>query len=642
MAVDALPADRPSRSKRLLRKAKRPSVSIAVALVVAVAVLLSVNVGVVLYLGYRAAQLNTAELVSNSSVAMIKSVVDRTRSHLDPVQAQLEFLAKLIERERIDLDRPEKLGNWLLASLAAVPQETVVAFANADFQVMRAFRNRPNTAIRISDWRDDPDFAKVMARAARADRPFWGELFVAAGRELPFINLFVPIRQNGTFVGTLIAGVAVEDLSEFLDSVTSEQFSHPFILYGRDAVLAHPLLRRGFDGLTDQHPLPSLKQVGDPVLQQIWTPDSQKRLEDVPQFQNRSVDFRVVDYHGHTYLFSLKELPNYGDRPWIVGSYLPLEQAVPQLNRLNNLLWVGSSVLLVGLILALLIGRRLGRPIRELAEEANRLRDLNFDTKPRRIRGPFRELNEASRAFDAMVDGLRLFATYVPRSLVRRLIRHGRPQAILSEEREVTVMFTDISGFTSLSEQMPASEVATFLNEHFTIVDACVEATEGTIDKYIGDAVMAFWGAPGAQPDHAALACRAAAAVGVALTKDNEQRAKVGQPAVRMRIGIHSGRALVGDIGAPSRVNYTVVGDVVNVAERLEELARTAIEDEDDVSILVSSATAAEVEGEFSLVPFGAHVLRGRSEPLDVFQLVPNAAAQPTPAANLSASRPYA
>ena len=587
----------------------------------ATAVLLSVNVGVVLFLGYRAARLNTAELVSSSSESLIQSVVDRTRSHLNPVQAQLQFLASLITREHIDLNRPEKLGNWLLASMAAVPQETVVAFATPDLQVMRAFHNRPDAPIMISDWRDDPDFEKVIKRASQAKAPFWGELFVAKGREMPFINLFVPVRQNGAFVGTLIAGVAIEDLSEFLSTLTSDQFANPFILYGRNSVLAHPLLRRGFPGLSDQHPLPSLAEVGDPVLQQIWEPDPQHRLENAPQFKDRSVEFRIVDYHGKTYLFLLKPLPNYGDQPWIVGSYLPLEKAVPQLDRLNHLLWVGWIVLFIGLGLALLIGRRIGRPIRELAEEANRLRELNFDTPPRRLRGPFKELNEASRAFDAMVGGLRLFATYVPRSLVRRLIHNGSPRAIVSEERDVSVMFTDISGFTSISEQLSASDVATFLNNHFTLVDACVEATEGTIDKYIGDAVMAFWGAPGTQPDHAALACRAAVEVGRALDADNRRRAEQSLPPVRMRIGIHSGRALVGDIGAPSRVNYTVVGDVVNVAERLEELARTGSDDDEAISILVSSATAARLGDEFKLVPFGAHVLRGRTEPLEVLQL---------------------
>ena len=168
---------------------------------------------------------------------------------------------------------------------------------------------------------------------------------------------------------------------------------------------------------------------------------------------------------------------------------------------------------------------------------------------------------------------------------------------------------------------MPAAEVARFLNEHFALVDRCVELWEGTIDKYIGDSVMAFWGAPEEQVDHAARACRAALGIVAALCADNENRARRGCAPVRIRMGIHSGRALVGNIGAPSRINYTVVGDVVNVAERLEELARDVAGENEYACILVSGDTAGRLGAGFELVPVGRRVLRGRAEPLDAFRL---------------------
>lgn len=594
-----------------------PSVRIAVVLVAATAVLLASAVGLVLFAGYQVARLNTAELVRGRSEFLIGSIVERTRGHLDPVQAQLEFLADLITREHLGIDQPQKLGDLLLASLAAVPQETVVAFATPDLKVLRAFRNRPSTPLSMTDWSDDPGFEKAMAKAASATKAYWDELYVAQGREMPFINLFVPVHLDGAFAGALIAGVAIKELSEFLDTLGGDQLAHAFILYGPDAVLAHAALRDGFPELTDQHPLPSLEQLGDPVLARIWTPDTKWEAD----FGKQLTNARVIDVGGSDFVFLLQELTGYGEQTWIVGTYAPLEQAVPQLDRLTYLLWVGSVVLVVGLGLAFLVGRSLSHPIQQLAEVANRLRELNFEAPPPRLRGPFRELNEAASAFDAMIGGLRLFATYVPRSLVRRLMRPGSPRAINSEEREVSVMFTDIAGFTTLSEHLPAFEVAAFLNRHFMLVDGCVEASEGTVDKYIGDAVMAFWGAPGEQPDHAERACRTALSVAQALRTDNEARAQKGLPPVRVRIGIHSGRAVVGNIGAPSRVNYTVVGDVVNVAERLEELARTAAQQDEAVSVLVGSATAAQLGEDFELQSLGSYMLRGRREPLEVFQL---------------------
>ena len=118
-----------------------------------------------------------------------------------------------------------------------------------------------------------------------------------------------------------------------------------------------------------------------------------------------------------------------------------------------------------------------------------------------------------------MIGALRRFETYVPRKLVNRLIAQGADTEIASEEREVTVMFTDIVGFTTLSEAMSAAETANLLNRHFTLLASCIDATEGTVDKYICDSVMAFWGPPFGSTDHAAQACRAAVAIRHALAE---------------------------------------------------------------------------------------------------------------------------
>src|SRR5690606_6211769 len=110
---------------------------------------------------------------------------------------------------------------------------------------------------------------------------------------------------------------------------------------------------------------------------------------------------------------------------------------------------------------------------------------------------------------------------------------------------EVTVMFTDIVGFTTMAETMPAQEVANVLNSHFTLVVDCIEAHGGIVDKYMGDAVMAFWGAPDGDPDHAALACAAALDIMAAVCRDADERRQAGLPPIRVRVGIHSGRVVV-------------------------------------------------------------------------------------------------
>jgi adenylate cyclase len=594
---------------------------IALVLTAATALLLLAAVGLVLFAGYRAARLNTAELVRQRSEALVLSVVEHIRGHLDPVRAQLEYLAEIVAREQLDLKRPREFGSLLSASLAAVPHASAVAFVSPDLWVLRMFRDRPTGPATVSDWSDDPDFRRAIAQAGQATDAYWGELFVAREGRMPFANLFVPVRRDDVLVGTLIAGISVGQLSEFLATLAGDHLANAFVLRGRNAVLAHPRLREGFPGLSNAHPLPILEELGDPVLARIWAADQDRLVEREADFAGEVVDARVVDVDGRSFVFLFRELDGYGDRPWIVGTYLPLEEAVPQLGRLTRLLQVGWIVLLLGLALSLLLGRALSRPVWRLAAAARRVRDLDLDAPPARLQGPFRELNEAAAAFDAMVEGLRLFATYVPRSLVQRLMHQSSPGAVTSEDREVSVLFADIAGFTAIAERQPASEVAAFLNRHFALVDGCVEAWEGTVDKYIGDALMAFWGAPGEQPDHAMRACRAALGVAAALHADNEKRCRCGLPPVRVRMGIHSGRAVVGNIGAPSRVNYTVVGDVVNVAERLEELARTVEGEGEHATIVVSADTASQLAAGFELLPLGRQVLRGRAEPLEALKL---------------------
>ena len=187
----------------------------------------------------------------------------------------------------------------------------------------------------------------------------------------------------------------------------------------------------------------------------------------------------------------------------------------------------------------------------------------------------------------------------------------------------MTVLFTDIVGFTAASETMEVAQTAAFLNDHFAEVGGCIEAEMGTIDKFIGDSVMAFWGAPEEQPDHAARACRAALAMRQAVEAGNmgrmEREDRAGAP-LQLRIGIHTGPVIVGNIGAPQRMNYTIVGDSVNIAHRLEELGHALGDPGSAVTILISQATR-DGAGLDTATDLGAQAIRGRRESLQVYRL---------------------
>lgn len=184
----------------------------------------------------------------------------------------------------------------------------------------------------------------------------------------------------------------------------------------------------------------------------------------------------------------------------------------------------------------------------------------------------------------------------------------------------MTVMFTDIVGFTAQAEGRPASAIADFPNEHFALVAECIEAEGGMIDKFIGDAVMAFWIAS-QRPDHELSACRAALAIARALRLDNARRQALGDFVVCLRIGIHTGPVVIGNIGSPSRMNYTIVGDTVNTAQRLEQFGKEFASDGRHVTAIVGEPIAAHLPQNLSLTPLGPVSLRGRIDDIRAFRL---------------------
>jgi len=272
--------------------------------------------------------------------------------------------------------------------------------------------------------------------------------------------------------------------------------------------------------------------------------------------------------------------------------------------------------LVAAVIAAVLLGRRVSRPVGQLAAAASAIRSLDLDEVAPLRRSRLKEIDQAAIAFNAMTHALRVFAQYVPKPIVQSLIGRGAAASLVSERREVTVLFTDIVEFTLETADLSAEATAEFLNHHFAVVAACIEAEGGMVDKYIGDAVMALWGALEPQPDHAARAVRSAKAIAAALRADNARRGR----AVRLRIGVHTGPVVVGNIGTPTRMNYTVVGDTVNIAQRLEDLGKALLPDA-DVAVLLSASTARALPAASGVRSLGTHKLRGIAGATEIFAL---------------------
>ncbi len=296
-----------------------------------------------------------------------------------------------------------------------------------------------------------------------------------------------------------------------------------------------------------------------------------------------------------------------------------VEQVVNESRRQLTFAAVGIVALGVGgglAFVALLVG-----PIRRLRSGVDRLAQGDLTARvPPTSRD---EVGELTRAFNEMGESLQqkeriqhAFGRYVSDYVLNQLLEDADGGELGGSEREVTILFADVRRFTRLSEGMKASDVVSLLNEVFQLVSDRILAQGGTIDKFIGDSVMAYFGAPVPQGDHALRAVRAAVDIQEAMKTRN---AAAGTTPVEIGIGIHTGMVVVGTIGSDRRTDFTAIGDAVNVAHRLEKLAAPG-------GILVSEAVQRRARGSCRLRFEGERQLSGRQEPVHVYAVDASAA----------------
>ncbi len=210
-----------------------------------------------------------------------------------------------------------------------------------------------------------------------------------------------------------------------------------------------------------------------------------------------------------------------------------------------------------------------------------------------------------------------LFSSYVSPQIVQQMIEDPQRVGLGGEKRELTVMFTDIRGFTTISEQMASDQLVMFMNEYLTAMHDVVNQYDGTIDKYIGDAVMAFFGAPIALPDHAERCCRTALGMIARLNQLNIIWRDLGLPMIEIGVGINTGEVHVGNMGSIKRFDYTVMGDNVNLASRLEGLNKHY-----GTTILVGPNTYAAVKERFLFRQLDMVRVKGKHKPVVIYQLL--------------------
>ena len=570
--------------------------------------LVALAAGVVLWLGLGSAAESTRRLIHERSYTVLDSLERELGSRLEPIREQARWISSLVADGGLDLEDQARTDTFMYGALAATPQVAGIGFFRPD-GTGRVWYRGERAAV-SEDRSRDPNFHRWMMTGRQATTTTWRDPIWLDTLGKAAVLHDSPLRRDGRFIGMLGQVVLTEELSRDLTGNAPPQTT-PFVLHQGFNLLAHPeLAHRAPLGTGEFRPLATVEEVGDPVLAALGSGATREGRWLIRSGPGIDVSWVVLDDVWHLVL--QRPMPRYGE--WTVGVHINVEESED--NTVQHMLRAaaaGCVVLVVAVVLAMLVGRRISRPVRAIAAAARVVEGNRLD-EVRRLRPSWlREMDDANRSFNRMVEGLRerqvirqTLGRYVPEKVAHELLSAGGQ--IEPTEVRASVLFCDLVGFTSLTETLGPTGIVEVLNGWFSRMTEILERRGGTVIQFQGDALLATFNIPVADPEHARQAVGAALEMRAATRRISSE----GRP-LECRIGIATGAVVAGAVGASGRLSYTVYGDAVNLAARLEALNR-----EHGTAVLLCGETAAAAE-DLPIAPAGTTTVRGQSVPTRVF-----------------------
>jgi adenylate cyclase len=355
-----------------------------------------------------------------------------------------------------------------------------------------------------------------------------------------------------------------------------------------------------------------LRIAGSNLPQEVVAALEQPSLKRVDEeHPSAAGSFRLGDT---SYLYTFRALPETQD--WIVGIVVPQNfYLAPLLRTQRRLMWAAVALMLGIFVMGVLLLRGAGRAQSLIVRETGRMKAFNFTPSPSSSR--LRDVEDVLDGLERAKTAMRAMSKYVPVDLVRRLYHEGREPCLGAGPVELSLLFTDIREFTTVAEQIAPAHLAEVLGRYLEVVAGVIQREKGTVDKYIGDAVMAFWNAPEPLASHAVFACRAALGCQEALRRLYASPEWQAQPIFETRFGLHLCVASVGHFGAPDRFNYTAIGDGVNLASRLEGLNKFY-----GTSILATETIVQASREEFDFRLLDRVAVKGKTQGITIYELL--------------------
>ena len=620
----------------------RPRLSLTVTILIAFTFVFTVAVGLVVF-GFRDAGQRAAVETADTSLAEVAATISaRTNALVLPVVTLTRFVAS--NGIAIEIPMTARMALPLLAILAAEPEVRTVSVGWPDGSLLQAApidavakAVRPdavpdNTAYVLRFSRPDVDTA-VWTFLAADHTPIGGTshgspvdprttqwYLQAHGSDVHVSTLYNLdlVRRAGLSVSSRLANdgvialdITLAGLGAFLRAQRVTPHALAFLFSDLGILIAYPddsraVGRAGGEAVS----WTTLQASGDPLLRAVWDAYATGQL--VPKRG------RLLRVNGHDVLVRLETIDSLDNPPVLAAVVAPRDDftaAVDASVRDGTLVALGAF--LVGLAAIALVSWRVAHPLSALTREAQAIRRMELTGAPLVIQSHNTEVERLGTAIATMKATLSSFAVYLPRDLVHQFLAAGTVPQLGGERVALSLMFTDVAAFTTIAEKLDPMELTHIASAYFEAVTTELLAASATIDKYIGDSVMAFWNAPTRDPDHARHACIAALRTRAVTLRLAREFAARGWPEMPTRFGVHTGEAVVGNVGSSDRMTYTAMGSMVNLANRLEALNKPY-----GTQILVSEDTRAAAGSGFLFRPVDIVVVKGTALPTPIHELV--------------------
>lgn len=549
--------------------------------------------------------------------------------YFSPVSKSIEIVRDLGLRGIFSPDDTKTANGVLIPVLSAIPQMASINIGDDSgnaFIVVRSQNEWLNVIVRGGsskvEWRE----VDVMGRELRRwigefdfdprSRPWYKQIEGTSGNDIHWTApyAFVPSGDRGITAAVrvdapggsyvLAFDILLEDLSKFTQKIWVPDNGKVFALTDDGRFLIPP---------SD----PS-KQLGDLLLKRPEDVSIPIVIESVRLWRGRKdAEPFQFKHQGETWWGGFQRYDMGPDQTFWIGVVVPERNLVGETQSYRiALLVVTMLALAVATLMGLYLSKSYSEPLQELVEHSARLQTLRTDVAVK-VESRLREVRHLAEAQENMRRALDSFARYVPVEVVRELLDRGEAAEIGGRNAEVTILFTDIVGFTTIAESMSASELTSHMSSYFETVVEILHRHDGTVDKFIGDSVMAFWGAPKALKNHSQSAVEAVVEIREWLVRANSEWCEQGLPALPTRFGLSSGKVTVGNVGAVHRLSYTVLGDPVNLARRLE-----ALNSKLNTSVLVDENVRNSAGDRFAWRDVGEVEIKGKMAPVRAFELL--------------------